>query len=115
MGSQLRSTPVAASLALLLVLATTSLVTPRHAHAGEPPMKPEARALLDAGLGHYAAKDYEAAIAAFRRGYELDARAEFLFAWAQAERLSGDCASAIELYEMFIASGPPPEQSQGIG
>src|SRR5262245_20246725 len=84
---------------------------PRVVRAGEPAMKAEARAHLEAGLAAYGEKDWARAIAESRAGYELDPRADFLFAWAQATRLSGDCAGAIELYDKFIATGPAPEQS----
>ena len=62
------------------------------------------------GLTLYEDGKYEQAAARFEASYELDPRAELLFAWAQAERLSGDCASAAKLYEQFLASGPRPKQ-----
>ncbi len=91
------------------------IVRPRAAHAGEPSgsgaMKAEARVHLEQGLAAYSEKDWERAIREFRAGYDIDPRPDFLFAWAQAERLSGDCAAAIELYEKFIATHPSPEQA----
>jgi tetratricopeptide (TPR) repeat protein len=79
---------------------------PRPADAS-PAMAPSARARLERGLAHYGAREYEAAIDEFRAGYEIDPRPEFLFAMAQAERLSGDCASAVILYRRFLATDPP--------
>ncbi len=100
---------------LLLVSAlVTPLASVRAAHAAEPPataMKPEARVHLEQGLAAYGDKDWERAIREFRTGYEIEPRAEFLFAWAQAERLSGDCAGAIEIYELFLATKPAVEQA----
>lgn len=89
---------------LLSVLCMVSL-----AHAEE--MQPEAKAHLDRGLALYTEKDYEGAITAFRTGFAIDSRREFLYAWAQAERLSGDCPSAISLYEQFLSTSPPKEQA----
>jgi hypothetical protein len=85
-------------------------VVPGVAVAGEPAMKPEARAHLERGLAAYGDKDWTTAIREFREGYAIDPRPDFLFAWAQASRLSGDCARAIELYDQFVATGPAPEQ-----
>ncbi|MBW2464822.1 MAG: hypothetical protein JRH11_24445, partial [Deltaproteobacteria bacterium] len=52
----------------------------------------------------------EQAVTEFQLGYALDPNATFLFAWAQAERLSGDCDAAIRLYERFVKSDPPAQQ-----
>lgn len=67
---------------------------------------------LDRGLAFYNKREFQRAIAEFRAGYRIDPRAEFLFALAQAERLSGDCASAIVYYERFLATGPPRSQAR---
>ncbi|RMH44069.1 MAG: hypothetical protein D6689_03340 [Deltaproteobacteria bacterium] len=77
-----------------------------------PPMDPRARAHLDRGLEHYRARDYEAAIREFRAGYAIDPRPELMFAIGQAERLSGDCASAIRAYREFLATDPPEPQAK---
>lgn len=59
-----------------------------------------------------AERRYEEAIAAIEGAYGLDPRPELLFAWAQLERLSGDCGSAIVLYDRFLATNPRPEQKE---
>jgi len=74
------------------------------------PMTPEARARYDEGLRLYADHAFAAAIRELEAGFALDPRREFLFAEAQAYRLSGDCARAIPLYERFLGSGPSPLQ-----
>ena len=56
------------------------------------------------GLKHFETKRYEDAIQLFQTGYELDPKPEFLFALGQAERLSGDCRSAIVYYRDFQSS-----------
>jgi tetratricopeptide (TPR) repeat protein len=70
-----------------------------------------ADAHLGRGLEAFEDEDYEAAISEFRAGYAIDPRPELLFAWAQAERLSGDCPSAIVLYRRFLETGPPERQA----
>jgi hypothetical protein len=97
--------------AVVLALSLLLLAAPRRSYAGEPAMKPEARAHLERGLAAYGDKDWPRAIREFRAGYAIDPRPDFLFAWAQAARLSGDCGAAIDLYQEFIATGPSPEQS----
>jgi len=72
---------------------------------GAPPaatIDPEAQQHLDRALELYQQGDYPAAIESFKAGYALDPRRDFLYAWAQAERLSGDCVTATELYKRFI-------------
>lgn len=71
----------------------------------------EARALFDEGLAHFQAREYEAAIEAFDRAFALDPQPEYLFAQAQAERLSGDCPSAIVLYRRFLELSPPEKHA----
>jgi tetratricopeptide (TPR) repeat protein len=75
-------------------------------------LPPAARAEFDAGLRAYDAKRYEEAIAAFRAAYEAAPRRQLLFAWAQAERLSGDCPSAITLYRKFLHEQPPSSEAE---
>jgi tetratricopeptide (TPR) repeat protein len=102
---------VTAVMALLIWMALAG-AAPGHAHAEDAvdTMSADARAHYDRGLALYAAKDYPAAIAALRAGYTLDPRREFLFAEAQALRLSGDCKSAVPLYQSFLTSGPDEVQ-----
>lgn len=87
------------SLALVLFLASSIFVERAHAN-------PEATALLEEGLSHYADHEYEAALKSFREGFELDDRADFLFAMGQTERLSGDCESAVVFYRRFLDTKP---------
>lgn len=113
MGSRL---PAAAALrcarrwAAPLVFAAT-VGFPISASADAPEMSADAEARLKRGLEHYAAKDYEAAIAEFSTAYDLEPHPQFLYAWAQAERLSGDCPSAVTLYRRFLDTGPDESQA----
>jgi tetratricopeptide (TPR) repeat protein len=106
MGSRLR---VAAAAVVALLFAAPAA----RAQADDDPsaMSVEARTHLELGLAHYRAKDYEAAIREFRAGFAIDPRPELLFAMAQAERLSGDCISALSGYRMFLDSNPPEAQA----
>jgi tetratricopeptide (TPR) repeat protein len=61
---------------------------------------------FEAGLALYAAKDYQAAAARFEEAHRLDPRRDILFAWAQAERLQGNCVAAVPLYEDFLSRRP---------
>jgi hypothetical protein len=85
---------------------------PQIAAAGEPEreMNAEARELYDLGMAHYRARGFSEAVRAFESAYALDPQREILFALAQATRMSGDCPSAVPLYERFLASHPPTRQ-----
>ena len=74
-------------------------------------MTPQGRALYDRGLSLYQSKDYAGAIKALEEGFALEPRREFLFANAQARRLSGDCRGAVPLYQRFLEMSPPPVQA----
>jgi tetratricopeptide (TPR) repeat protein len=77
--------------------------------AGADEPKAEALARYEKGLELYNDKQFEKAIVELQAAYQLDARAEYLYAYAQAERLSGDCESAIPLYEEFLKKNPPAD------
>lgn len=62
------------------------------------------------GLEFYQAGNYDAAILEFKTAYAAAPSPTILFPWAQAERLRGNCREAIDLYQRFIDSGPPPKQ-----
>jgi tetratricopeptide (TPR) repeat protein len=78
------------------------LVAPHVAGADHAAMKPEARTHLDAGSRAYELQDYDAAIAEFKAGYEIDPRAEFLYAIGQAYRMKSDCEHAVRSYEAVL-------------
>lgn len=102
------SRSVAVLLAVLhLLLVTDRGLGPRSAGADEVDMEPAARAHFQEGLDAYGEKDYERAIAGFEAGYAIDPQRAFLYAWAQAERLSGDCDAAIPLYRKFLDTRKP--------
>ena len=73
-------------------------------------MHPAAQALYDRALKGFETRDYAAAIRDLEAGFALDPRREFLFAEAQAKRLSGDCRGAVVLYQRFLTTKPPALQ-----
>jgi hypothetical protein len=108
----------AALAAVTAVGATTAVSAPAHAQrrpAPEPAVvddKARAKAHLERGLKHFTEREYEAAIAEFEAGQKLDPRPDLIFALAQAERLSGDCASAVLYYREFLAGEPSEKQAE---
>ncbi|MDB4968757.1 MAG: hypothetical protein JWN44_4446, partial [Myxococcales bacterium] len=67
--------------------------------------------LLERGLRSYAVGHYDDAIAAFQRGYELQPRADFLYALGQAQRMKGDCRAAASSYRAYLRTAPPEKSA----
>ncbi len=92
-----------AAVALCLVIAARPAAA--QSIAG-PPLHAQARAHFDKAIAAYSAANYRAASVEFELAYGLDARRELLFAWAQSERLSGNCDRAVMLYRRFLDQSP---------
>jgi tetratricopeptide (TPR) repeat protein len=75
-------------------------------------MTPAAKRHLDRGLRHYQQRHFDKAIVELKRGQGIDPRPEFLYALGQVYRARGDCKKAIQQYEEFLATGPPPQQAE---
>jgi hypothetical protein len=56
----------------------------------------------DRGMIFYNVQDWPSAVRELRAAYEADPKPEYLYSLAQAQRLSGDCASAILTYRAFM-------------
>lgn len=84
--------------AALILAMLASAPDPRE---GNPHYR-EAQAAFDAG-------EWERAVVALDRAYQLDARAEYLFMQAQVLRAHDRCDDAIVRYREFIATAPPRE------
>jgi tetratricopeptide (TPR) repeat protein len=91
--------------ALIASLLIAARVASAQALAG-PPLNAQAQAHFDKALAAYSTANYRAASVEFELAYGLDARRELLFAWAQAERLSGNCDRAVMLYRRFLDQAP---------
>jgi hypothetical protein len=83
------------------------LALPSAAAAQEIFQDAKAQAHYDKGIAHYAAKEYADAAAELASCYFIEPRREVLFAWAQAKRLAGDCASAAPLYRKYLETDAP--------
>ena len=93
--------------ATLVVL--VSLGLPRAVGAREPPDEAAAEAareLYDRASRHHELREYDQAIEACRAGYKLWPLPGFLFNIAQAYRLKGDCAEALEFYRSYLRADP---------
>lgn len=60
-----------------------------------------ARELSDAGLAQFRQGDYDGALDAFGRSYEIAPEPALLFNIAQAYRKKGDCKGALDYYQRF--------------
>lgn len=74
--------------------------------------KDDAAPSLRAGLQAYKEARYEDAIEQFEAAYAIDPNPAYLYAWAQAERESGDCQSAVRLYERFLEGAVEPAAAE---
>lgn len=82
------------------------IIGPRPAYA--TPKDPEAKSLFEIGSDHFEAKEYKQAAQFLGDSWRREKDLATLFAWAQAERLSGNCKEAARLYKLFLESNPPP-------
>jgi tetratricopeptide (TPR) repeat protein len=98
-------------LALLLVVSGSGRAWGQEAKPDAAALDPAARAAFERGIEHYSSRHYEAAIAQFQQAYRLEPRRKILFAWAQAERLRGNCQAAVELYRRFLAAAPDADEA----
>jgi len=100
-------------LALALALAPAPVPTPTDEPAAVAPEDdPAARAAR-----HFSAGEFLEAADAFEEAFERTGDPAFVFGRAQALRRAGNCAAAIDVFERFIALGPPPsdvEEAQKV-
>ena len=97
---------------LVRIAAAALLVAAAPAHA-EPAAKAPtadkkkaAKAYVDAGLAAEEQGDYDGAIALYRKAHELIPHPVMLFNMAQAHRLAGHRAEALDLYRQYVAAVP---------
>jgi hypothetical protein len=94
--------------ALLAVVATAVTLVAPPAHADDPGTQAGIHA--EAGKKAFAAERYAEAIAEFRAANALTPDPKLVYAIAQAQRMSGDCAGAIASYREFLATKPAPDK-----
>jgi hypothetical protein len=88
-----------AALPIVLLLAW---VPRAHAQSEKEGMLPATRLHYEQGLTEFEAQHYEAAAVELKLAYTLEPRKAILFAWAQAERLRGNCSAALDLYQAYL-------------
>src|SRR5690349_5200193 len=68
----------------------------------------DARAAFEEGVKAYNLADFDTAIAAFKRGYEITGASRFLYNIAQAYRQKGpgSCKDAAHFYRSFLRGEP---------
>jgi tetratricopeptide (TPR) repeat protein len=92
---------------------TLALLASSAARAGvAPAVRGQAKAHLDRGLALYQSRAFAAAAAEFEATYVLEPHRDVMYVWAQALRLAGQCALALELYQRFLATDPPRREAQ---
>lgn len=95
---------------LITAAVAACLCLPASAVAAPPGLEdPDAIAHADAAAEAAAAEDYAAAIRHLKAAYAIEQEPLLLYAWAQAERLSGNYRASISLYEAFLEQHPNGE------
>jgi hypothetical protein len=96
------------SLSIVLALGAASPA----AFAQTPPTKDQlsAKDHADKASVFFNVQDWPSAIREYRESYELDPRPETLYALAQSQRQSGDCASAIKSFRAYGRVATSPQQ-----
>lgn len=98
--------------AIAIVTALGLLAAPAAAGDDATELEERINTHLERAVEFYAEKQYELAIVEFRAAFALDPRPDLLFALAQAERLSGDCPTAVVYYERYLETDPDEEQAE---
>lgn len=79
--------------------------------------KKQAKAYVDAGLAAYESGDYDSAVDFYQKAYEVLPHPVLLFNIAQAHRLGGRTAEALESYRRYLAAdakGPHASEAKGF-
>ena len=85
---------------------------PKAARERAEALAPEARPHFATGFRAFNNKDYKTASTEFEAAYKLDPQVPLLFTWAQSERLGGNCAHALELYQRYLYSDINEQQAE---
>ncbi|HEY4243496.1 MAG TPA: tetratricopeptide repeat protein [Kofleriaceae bacterium] len=102
-------------LGLLALVSSLALGVPRVSRADDTnpdkqgaerlpkPNDPHARELLAEGIGHYRAREWTEAVAAFKQGLRIEPNALFFYNLGQCSRSLGEYEDAIWYFERFLA------------
>ncbi len=96
---------------LLIPLSIAGALLSSASLASANPKKDAAKHFAN-GLRLYAEKDFDAAATELEAAYKLNNDQTTLFAWAQAERLYGNCTESKELLSQYISNGANAKQSK---
>jgi hypothetical protein len=88
--------------ALAVTVASAAVVRAEDGGANQPDARSQAKRLFDEGSDLYDKGQYDAAIGRFSEAHRLWPDPLMIFAVAQAQRLKGDCRSAMQSYARFI-------------
>lgn len=82
------------------------------AAASAPALADEATAKqhVDEATKLYNVQKYDKAAEEFQAAYLLDPQPDYLYASAQAQRLAGDCANAVQSYRAYLRTEPPADK-----
>jgi len=105
---------------LALTIFAASAVTPLASRAdgnGTTAATEPAKAHLDRGSMFYDLQDWPSAQREFKEAYMADPKPQTLFMLAQAQRLGGDCTSAVGTYKAFgrLPGVTPAQQAAAEG
>ena len=106
MGHRLGLSTFAVQIAIAIALAGTA--------SGQDSPEPPSKQSFDKGVQLYQDGDFAAAAAAFENSYISDSRPDTLFAWAQAARKSGDCKTAVKLFDSLLATGVAADNKEAV-
>jgi hypothetical protein len=96
----------------VLVVIVLSAPLLAAAQPARTPPSELARGLAERAKRHFDAKEYDKAAAALRAALRFEPKPQFMYALAQAQRLGGDCAGAIQSYQQFLGTSPPARQAE---
>src|SRR5437867_1070206 len=107
----MRPTSLAGIVVALAIIAAASplLSAPAAAQGDGARAAEQAKAEYESGMRAYDRGDFERAIEAFARAYELDPAPMLLFNLAQAHRKKGDSERALSLYRRYLEADPRSE------
>ncbi len=94
--------------------ATSNATSPETSgEVADPPAElVDAQTRFERALERFEMRDYKGAIVEFEQIDADELTPNMLFAWAQSERLRGNCQAAASLYERFIELTPSTTQAE---
>jgi hypothetical protein len=112
------------TLCLAAIVAVVVASATAHAQEGDEPeddgegqtapMKIEAEKHFNLALKRYQEENYRGAADSLAKAHGIEPRKDILFAWAQAERLAGDCVKATVLYHRLRKEELPDQDRLGV-